>query len=806
RPLGLPPVVKELQTWLEAEVPGTVHTDLLHLNKIPDPFFRMEEKSVRWIEEVRWSYRKEFEVEKEMLSSDKIELVFEGLDTITTIWLNGQEIGRTNNMFIPWRFDVTDFLQAGKNELIIQFDPSKRVAEALEATYGPLPGAFEVQAKVYIRKAQYAYGWDWGPRLAAVGIWRPVYLEAFTGARIKDVQARVDLTALNKAWVEVETELENWTKDELQIQVELTHKENHFTASATTSGAGEKLKSLLQLAIPNPKLWWPNGYGPAHLYNLQVTIYQNDQVLDTFQDKIGLRQVRLIQEADTAGRSFIFEINGVPIFCKGANWIPVDCFIPRFGEDKYRQLLQMAAQAHINMLRVWGGGIYEEDIFYRTCDELGLMVWQDFMFACALYPEHKEFLDSVRREAEGVVRRLRNHPCLILWCGNNEIDGHYIHFFKGKANRFMGEVIFHHILPEICGRLDATRPYWPSSPYGGDDPNSEAVGDRHHWEVWSNWQPIKTYVSDQSRFVSEFGFQGAACLPTWDKCTLPEDRWPQSPVMEHHEKHPDGIARLYRYLAAHYKIPTTFEEFIYLTQLLQGEALKCGVEHWRQNKFHTSGTLIWQLNDCWPVTSWALIDYYLHPKAAYYYAKRFFAPILVSFKELTQEIGLWIINDTLSPLEGKLMVKLMNFQGQISWEQNLDITVAPNCSVKVSTLEIKKLPIEDRFSQYLVAELMIGNEIVSENLLFFEEFKYLTFPKSKPQVQVTSLGNGRYQLKLSSRVLAKNVFLSLPQEVAQVSDNYLDLLPGREKVVEVICEKQLSPQAVQDKLKIITLT
>jgi beta-mannosidase len=547
-------------------------------------------------------------------------------------------------------------------------------------------------------------------------------------------------------------------------------------------------RKSVTIGIPNPRLWWPNGYGEQHLYKVSVTAVNGGIECDTKSASFGIRTVRLLQEKDEEGRSFIFEINGVKIYCKGADWIPSDNFIPRISTLTYERLLTLARDAHMNMVRVWGGGIYEQEIFYELCDRLGLMVWQDFMFACGEYPQDAWFLRLVKDEAEKAIVRLRNHPSIVLWCGNNECEWIFCRENPGKKpDEMNGAVIFRDILPSVCQTLDGTRPYWRSSPFGTGFPNEESNGNHHEWDVWGYWKDYRHYEEVCARFVTEFGFQAPASMKTMGTVMLPMDRHPQSKVFEHHNKLPEGTERLYRFQAAHYKIGGDIEDFVFKSQLVQAEAMKTAVEHWRRRKFRTAGSLIWQLNDCWPVSSWSLIDSALRPKASYYCARRFFAPVLVSFRGTRDSVEVWVTNDTLTPLQGELSVILSKFDGTALWTVLKPIRVPVNCSRLFMRIPKARFADIDRSDSYLRAQMQCGPQVF-DNRYFFSEPKHMQIRSSDIEAEVSKKADNLYEVSITSRMLVRHVQVDTEGAEVEIEDNYFDVDPGDTKTTRLFTD------------------
>lgn len=767
--------------WLRATVPGTVHTDLMAAEKIPDPFYRDNESRVQWVSEIGWCYRRTFQVPAEFLQSAAMQLVAEGLDTFANVFINGRPVAETQNMFIPRRFEVNSWLRAGENEIEIRFDSPLQRAQELEAQYGRLPVALE-SYRVYARKAQYSFSWDWGPKLATSGIWRPIRLECCRNLRLNDIFVEVNLDDdLQSARITTKIEIEKFSNEAVEFLVEISAPDFH--ASKRLHAAEDKFS--VDFSIEKPRLWWPAGYGDQPIYVATVTARVGDEITDRRSTRFGIRSLELVREKDASGESFLFRVNNVPIFCKGADWIPADSFIPRISDKKYRSLLIMARTAQMNMLRVWGGGIYEQDIFYDLCDELGILVWQDFMFACGGYPEYPEFVDNVRHEVTAIVKRLRNHPSLALWCGNNENEWLWNMETARPYREMPGVSLFEKVIPEICGAHDPVRPYWQSSPFGGKDPNDASQGDRHQWNIWSNWADPSTVANDRGRFLSEFGFQAPASLAAWEKVLDTDDRQPQSPVFEHHNKQVEGPERLHRYLAGHVNLPVDFEDFVYKTQIVQAEALKTMVEHWRSEKFHTAGALFWQLNDCWPVSSWAVIDSELQPKAAYWYARRFFAPVMVSFKPAGKFVEVWVTNDTLKTLEAELELSVLTFSGEISFMRHEPVLISANRSVRLAAPVFAEfLPINPR-QQYVRARLKADGRIIAENRYFFSRYKHLELPSPHLNCRVEKIAGTDWRVNIKTDFFIKNLALPMPPSGTALSDNYFDLDANGEMTIVI---------------------
>ncbi|MBR0215423.1 MAG: glycoside hydrolase family 2 protein, partial [Clostridia bacterium] len=615
---------------IDASVPGSVYSALLKAGEIPDPFWRDNEMKVLPLMEQDYRYSRKFDVSAAILSRGHILLRCHGLDTLASIRINGQAVGNTDNMHRTWLFDVKSLLKTGENEIEIRFaSPTKYIREAfaahrVEGTEDAMEGF------PFLRKAHCMFGWDWGPRLPDCGIWRDLELIAFDSARIRDVLIRQKHEG-RQVTLSVNTHVERFDSKPFLIMVKITAPDGR-----TYTGQGENCSILIE----DPELWWPAGFGEQPLYRADVTLIMEGIEQDHWTKRIGLRTLSICRDKDPDGKgeTFCHIVNGVKIFAMGADYIPEDNLLARRSPERTRRLLEDARLANMNTIRVWGGGCYPDDWFYDICDELGLLVWQDFMFACAVYDLTEEFDKNIRAEVNDNVRRLRHHPSLALWCGNNEMEdfvrqGNWVTEKKQAADYIK---MYEYIIPEVLKQEDPDTFYWPSSPSSGgsfDEPNSPDRGDVHYWDVWHGLKPFTAYRKFLFRYVSEFGFQSFPCMATIRSFTEPEDRNSFSYVMEKHQRNASANGRIAEYLSQTYLYPTSFEAFVYASQLLQAQAMQYGVEHWRRNRGHCMGTVIWQLNDCWPVVSWSSIDYYGRWKALHYYEKRFFAPVLISCHE-----------------------------------------------------------------------------------------------------------------------------------------------------------------------------
>jgi beta-mannosidase len=791
------------QDWLAAQVPGEVHSALLAAGRLPDPFYGTNVEQVQWVERREWWYRRDFDVSLLAPGPHGRDLLtFEGLDTFATVYLNGEALGSHRNMFYPAVFDVTGRLRYGEtNNLAVRLDPPYLYLEGKS-----IPGQwgdYNANQRVFARKTQSHFSWDWAPRLVNLGLWQGVRLERFQTARLRSPYLHTLEATTRQATVRLEAEVEGWgvSTSDLLLKASLRRGEVEISLEApVVNGQAGGLFSL-----ENPALWWPHGYGDPALYDLEVTLWQGQILLDTFTDRVGLRTLTLDRSPDPdepGAEFFTFVVNGVPVFAKGANWIPADLLNGRIDPARYATLLTLLVEAHGNMLRVWGGGQYEPEAFYRQADELGILIWQDFMFACGLYPDFDPaFVEEVRQEAEYQMRRLRNRPSLAIWVGNNENDWvEDVTRWQEPGHDFPGKSLYHRLLPQITARLDPARPYWPSSPYGGNDHNGEQAGDAHNWSVWHgnvaprrfgeeprrDWSPegvsYRHYGEDQSRFISEFGIHALPVLETLRRNVPESELYFGSPgLLFRNKDNPKDKGNML--MQAHTGLPRDLSEYIDFSMITQAEGLKFGIEHFRRRMFHCSGALVWQWNDCWPGLTWAVLDYYTFPKAGYFYLKRAFAPVMASFKqEAAGGVSLWLTNDTLAPVGPTLTWTQSAFDGRVVRQETVKAEVGPNSSRSVARITADMLGPGDHRGEFLWVSGSEGR--LPANRHFFAEVKELAREKPPVKVAWEQAGNS-WLAHLSSPAFAYFVHLFLPQEEARYSDNWFDLFPGETRTIRI---------------------
>ena len=687
-----------MQEWLPAIVPGGVHTDLLALGRIPDPFVGDNEKRVQWVAEADWEYHNQFTVAPDLLRKPHIWLVCDGLDTLATVSLNGHELGRTSNMFRQYRWDVKPLLGAGENDLHIAFNSPVRFAAAQQAVR-PMPGVPQaIPGGPYLRKAPCQFGWDWGPQLPPIGIWKDIRLEGYEGARIAEVHLS-QKHGKDQVGVEAQVTIQSWDNTPPLVHMRLVAPDGQiFETSGTVTAENT---SSLRVVIPNPQIWWPNGYGAQPLYQASIELREADLLLDQREYRLGLRTIELRQQADEWGQSFTFIVNGLPIFAKGSNWIPADSFPTRISDTHLERLIHAAAETHQNMLRVWGGGFYEEERFYDLCDRYGILVWQEFIFSCSAYPlNDPEFIENIHGEVTENIRRLRHRASLALWCGNNEMEWGWVEWgWKGPEYQDLKaayDEFFHHTLPTWCAAEDPDHAYWPSSPSSNtpfENPNGQQQGDAHYWDVWHGRKPFTAYRNQYPRFMSEFGFQALPPLVTIRTYADETDWNMTSYIMEMHQKNASGNSLMVGQMLDTFRLPKDFDSLVYLSMALQAEGIRYGVEHWRRHPDRVAGTLYWQLNDCWPVASWSSLDYYGRWKALHYAARRFYAPLMLSIEDTPSEQGVYVTNDLLEPWKGSMRWSLETLSGEVLTSGEAQVKAAPQAATQVC-----KLDFSDRIS------------------------------------------------------------------------------------------------------------
>ena len=787
----------EEEGWHEAQVPGTVYTDLLRDGLIEDPFWRENELKTFSLMEKDYEYRKTFSLEPALLGAERAILRCAGLDTLCHVWINGRKAGDADNMHRTWEWDVLSLLRPGENEIRVIFDSPLRYIAAENEKRPCWQSSDATPGLPHLRKVHCQFGWDWGPRLPDAGIWRDMELQFVSGGRLPNVLVLQEHTP-GKVLLRV--------KPEPEVVNENCKAETVIRISAP-DGSVYEADERGEVLIENPCLWWPAGYGDQPLYTVSVTLRVDGKEADRWERRIGLRTMTVSREKREDGEEFCHVVNGVKVFAMGGDYIPEDNLFGRLSPERTRRLLEDARLANFNAVRIWGGGYYPPDDFYDTCDELGLMVWQDFMFACAYYDLTEHFEESIRAEAADNIRRLRHHASLALFCGNNEMEE--FHYFPlvaelrdGKKDRTQVRPshhadyikMFEYILPRLVKEYAPQTFYWPSSPSSGgalDEPQDPSRGDVHYWDVWHGEKPFTDYRLHRFRYVSEFGFQSFPSLPTVESFTLPEDRNIFSRIMERHQRNLSANGKIMSYLSKTYRYPKDFDHLLYCSQLLQADAIRYGVEHWRRDREYCSGTIIWQLNDCWPVASWSSIDYFGRWKALHYAAKRFFAPVMISCEErgevdqnphinelhadpIVCAAHLCVSNETMAPVTGLVTWALRSPDGTVLREGSEQITVEPRSSRWLEDIVFPETSITGTYVSYAFS---LAGRTVSEGSALFCAPKHFEF--KDPALSVRREGEA---LVVTASAYAKAVEIRSEDPDLLLSDNFFDMNPGERRI------------------------
>ncbi|MDG5816448.1 hypothetical protein QA601_15230 [Chitinispirillales bacterium ANBcel5] len=793
-----------------ARVPGCVHTDLFRANLIKNPFWGCNEKNLQWIENCDWIYKRTINIPKTLLKREHIELVMEGVDTLSTVYFNGNTVGSTENMFTGYRFDIAPYIREGHNSITVKFHnpmdyiAQKRKSHSFDEWNDPVGGASN------IRKEQCSFGWDWGPRFATCGIYKPISVQGWSHNRIESVEIS-QKHYCDHVRLSINPSL-----------VKENRKDYHFQYSVSLNSTVIAKSATSEMLINDPQLWWPNGLGKQPLYNLDVSLFYKDTLIDSYSSGIGLRTIILDRHTDSQGETFQFVVNGKAVFAKGANWIPADSFVTRTDEHTYDNLLCSAKDANMNMIRVWGGGIYEMDIFYDLCDRYGLLVWQDFMFACSLYPGDDHFLSLVSDEATGQIKRLRNHPCMALWCGNNELEQIQDLRTGSSKVKLNYEKVFYRLLPELVKNYSPPIPYWPSSPHNPEGYNSgfnsESKGDAHFWDVWHSRKPVKTYEQTNFRFCSEFGMQSYCSEETARSYT--DDLNVFAPAMENHQKHPAGNLIIMEYISRLYRFPKDFFSLSYLSQLNQAYCMKIGVEHFRRSMPHTMGALYWQLNDCWPGASWSGIEYGGRWKALHFHAKRFFAPVLVSARLKGDEYAAkanTIINTiftadlyTTSDLPETLPVKLcwtLFYKNEIVAQSSIKCILNYGESRHQSSIDCTDhINRHGRNNLVLRIYLKHNDSVISQNTALFTAPRFLDLQKPHITYDIKRVSSSHYSILFNSDTYVHQLFFSIDGISVNASDNYFDLFPGVDHKVLFTTKEKLAEEDMGKRVRLFSLT
>ncbi|NCA66435.1 MAG: glycoside hydrolase family 2 protein [Clostridia bacterium] len=785
-----------------AEVPGCNYLDLLKEGAIPDPFCSLNESRTHWIGDNDWSYQREFEVGEEMLNYKNVELVASSLDTLCKVIINGEEVAYCDNAFRTYRIDILPCLIKGNNTIEILFLSPVEYVKKQNAVAPLVKNFMGLTGIQYMRKPAYHFGWDWGPALPLSGIIGDIYIDAYS-ARIGNVHIK---QSHNMGKVTLNTLIEvKGVGDGRLVQ----YIESPQGAKSKVEAMFDNGKCSIVTVIDNPMLWYPNGMGGQPLYNIEFILYKDDKVLDSVTQIIGLRKIVLSTAPDKYGSDFCFYINGKKLFAKGANWIPSDSFINRTTDEQLDFYIKSAKDANMNMLRVWGGGYYESDKFYELCDFYGILVWQDFAYACYPYPFYdKDFLANALVEAEENIIRLRNHASLALWCGNNEIELMSLLWFYRKKLKVAQKEFFYDKLKESVNEFDGITPYWAGSPSSGEycvNAGSDDYGDTHLWQVWHGLRRPEYYRGRQSRFVSEFGLEALPTMRAVKSFAESKDYDLNSPVMLAHQKCSGGNGKMLYYLMLQYHIPKYFDDLIYLSGLTQAYAIKKAVLGWRKAGERCNGALYWQYNDCWPVSSWASVDYTGSYKALQYFAKHFYAPVKVYLEKEGDCIDIYCINDNDTLQEVTLKQRILDFYGKEFHNDTMRISLEPNKTTHIGAVVIDDQYKKSRKQTYLLAELYgeNGQLLDCERELFVKD-KQAAFLESKFSIDI-DIVEDKAQLKITSDTFARNVCVDIEGLPSRFSDNYMDIDAGGSACIQIDIPAGWTKEMLMQKLNIKSL-
>ncbi len=772
--------------------PCSMYSVLFANGKISDPFFRDNEYALTDLSRKDCEFSSVFNVTEEMLLKERLTVDFEGIDTVADIYINGVKTGYADNMHCEWEFDIKPLVTLGENKLLVHIYSPVNYMEAKQARRPIKDHADAMWGFGQIRKSSCMMGWDWAPKLPDMGLYRKVYITAYD-SKIDDIYVRQKHSD-GKVYLDITAE----------VIGDITSANVYITAPDGTKTEYPLNNLRCEAVIDNPQLWWPNGIGEHPLYNVQVKIYQDTDIVDEKQFNIGLRTMEVSTAKDKWGSEFCFVVNGVKIFAMGADYVPEDSIIPNLSEKRTEKLIKSCVDANHNCIRVWGGGFYQHEWFYDLCDRNGIIVWQDFMFGCVEVKMSEKFKATMQKELIYNIKRLRNHACIGLLCGNNEMEVMTDMSNKTAVNDHIE--FYEHFIPEFCDKYAPDIFYWPSSPSSGggfSDPNGDDNGDQHYWGVWHGSEPFEAYRKHFFRFCSEFGFESFPSVKTINSFTEPEDRNPLSFVMESHQKCIGGITKLINYTTTKYKYPTDLHSFIYTTQVIQADAIRYGVEHFRRYRGRCMGAVYWQLNDCWPVASWASIDYYGRWKALHYASKRFFAPVLLSLHKEDDNITINISNERLSSFEGSIKYGIKDSGFAELYKNEIQVNVNKMSSKDICTENFAELIGTNVRDKFMYCELLDRNgNVISNTTLIFTDPKFFVFKKADIKTNITG-GNGEFTIYVQSDGYAKFVELDFENTDVVFSDNYFDLIDSNIKTVTFTTEdKSITAEQLQNQLTV----
>ena len=775
-------------TWYPAKVPGNVFLDLVSAKKIPHPFHGINEDSVQWVSTIDWEYQSfPFDIDEETLSASNLLVQFPGIDGEADIYLNDEFLLHVDNYYRTWEVNIKGKLKSKGNIFDVKFSSPEKTTNQRADDYGFTPPG---DKRVFLRKPPFHFGWDWGPKLAGVGLLKQPKIIAFEDAFFESI--RFETKSISNSQAEVEAIVKIKSKKKERAEIQISSGQEVWTIQELSLKPGQD-EYRINFKLSFPKIWWTHDLGQPYLYSVDIQLFVGSETKASKKKvKVGLRTIELISEVDDLGRAFTFRLNGKDIFSKGANYIPQSPFQAEVSSGDYKNLIDDVRNSGMNMLRVWGGGIYEENEFYDRCDQSGILVWQDFMFACAMYPGNREFIENVKKEAEEQVSRLSGHACLALWCGNNEISEGWARWGwkDGLSTDQLAKLeqayrqIFKTVLPQVVSE-NTSIDYWESSPLlGRGDPLHQSNGDAHYWGVWHDAEPFENYTTKVPRFMSEFGFQSMPALNTWKKYIPESELNLNSASVLQHQKHPRGTALITEYMGRWYDLPTDFDDYIFLSQATQAHGIQLGIEAHRRARPYCMGTLYWQLNDCWPAASWSSIDVEGRWKPLQYAVKRSYSNVKISTVEVGDSISIYAINDSLHVLEGKLKLSLINFGGDVLWTEELDTEINAESVTHLASISKRITEKQDSTKTCLAVEF--------EDAVYgkFKDHRFFTAPKElvlvpvEPAVFAERTEYG-YELTLISETLIKDCWIEW-NGAGKLSDNFFDILPFEPKIIKVI--------------------
>lgn len=791
---------------VKAQVPGSVLAEMLENGMAEDPYWRTNEYKVRELFRQDYSYSRSFTVPSQILEADEILLVFEGIDTVGDIYLNGELLGKVKDMHRTWRFDVKGRVKEENELKVLLHAPIRYIEEKQEGSDITYSSTGSMLGNGALRKAHYMFGWDWGPQLPDAGIWRSVYIAYACVARLEDVRIRQHHKA-QAVTVEVDCPVRVFDDAAAEVKVCVTEPGGRVQECDVPGTAGSKVS----IEIEEPALWWPNGYGEQPLYKVEVFLSSDGRTLESREYRIGLRTVTVSTQKDEWGNEFAFVVNGQKIFGMGANYIPEDNLLPRLSRERSERLVKDCAAANFNCIRIWGGGYYPEDYLYDACDRYGILVWQDLMFACNVYELDEEFEENILAETRDNVKRLRHHACLALWCGNNEMEWLWDGGgrLKGHHPRYKGDYIkiFEMLLPREVKKYDDQTFYWLSSPSSGgsfDAPNDWNRGDNHYWDVWHANKPFTEYRNFHFRFCSEFGFQSFPHKKTLESFSLEEDRNIFSEVMESHQKNGQANTKIFSYVSEYYKYPKDLESIAYISQILQLKAIQYGVEHWRRNWGRCMGSIYWQLNDCWPVASWASIDYYGRWKALHYGARRFYGRFIASAceeEEFSTKITYYVLNESFRERDAVLEIALLDREFRVLHQEELPVHSGAFAMEPVKEADFGNWigGEEEKKQVFARFRLSEGSVCVSTGVTMFVKPKYFAYRLPVYETEVTERGE-EFAVSVKADTFANYVELYLEQADCVFSDNYFDIT-DRQGVTVTVRKEELPEGMTAEDIK-----